>query len=122
MSNFKKKQKNIVDLSNAKVGYAQLDITEEFGDNQGLSPEDWIQTVPLNITSLNPEASGLPSKDATDDKIHDIATTMSMARDNANSGGDGVYCPVCHIASVDFDKLHQPCPKCGRPLLRFGWD
>lgn len=28
--------------------YSQTDITEAFGDNVRLGPDDWIATVPLN--------------------------------------------------------------------------
>ena len=102
--------------------YSQLDITERFDDNLNLGPEDWINTSPLNLNNPNPEASGLPPKNASPEKVYEIATSLSTLREQVSISNDGVYCPVCHIANIQLIKLHTPCPKCGRKLLKFGWD
>ncbi len=65
---------------------------------------------------------GLVSPEAPDDEIYKRAASMSRIRENVNNSEDGVYCPICHRANVDLGKLGTPCPTCGRPLLRFGWD
>ncbi|HWA26210.1 MAG TPA: hypothetical protein VG734_11145 [Lacunisphaera sp.] len=105
-----------------ELRFSQLDITERFDDQSRLKPDEWIQTTALNATLPNPEASGLPPKDAAPDSVYKIAADMSSIRERFAGRGDGVYCPVCHIANVDHAKLHAPCPKCGRKLLSFGWD
>lgn len=110
----------LVDLS--QINYSQLDITERFGDNESLSPDDWIPTTPLNVHVTDPESSGLPRSDATADEIHSIASRLSAIRESLPLACDGVYCPVCHIANTDRRRIHTPCPKCGRGLLQFGWD
>ncbi len=105
-----------------QISYSQLDITERFGDNERLKPDDWISTQPLSKTTPNSQASGLPPADATNDEVYAIASKMSQIRESIAIPSDGVYCPICHIANVQLAKLHSPCPKCGRPLLKFGWD
>lgn len=104
------------------IGYSQLDITESFGDDARLGPEDWIETTPLNMVVPDPAGSGLPLPGATDEAIYSVATKLSHIRESASIPNDGVYCPVCHIANVHLNRLRTPCPKCGRALLKFGWD
>lgn len=105
-----------------KIRYSQIDITENFGDNLNLKPDQWTKTIPLNSKTADPESVGLPPKDADEEKAYDVASSMSKLRESAGVPTDGVYCPVCHIANTQLDKLHSPCPKCGRKLLKFGWD
>ena len=104
------------------ISYSQADITEAFGDNERLGPDDWITTVPLNATTKNPESTGLPRVDAGADETYRVASKLSELRESIPIPNDGVYCPVCHIANVDLGKLRTPCPRCGRALLKFGWD
>jgi hypothetical protein len=104
------------------ISFSQTDITESVGDNLKLKPEDWITTIPLNLTVPNPEASNLPAKNASPEKIYEIATTLSKIREQISIPSDGVYCPVCHHANIQLQKLHTPCPQCGRALLKFGWN
>lgn len=105
-----------------EISYSQLDITENFGDNERLSPDDWISTVPLSKVTADGQASGLPPTDASDAVVYALAERMSHIRECIPILNDGVYCPVCHIANTQLAKLRIPCPKCGRPLLKFGWD
>src|SRR5262249_13883260 len=100
----------------------QLDITESFGDNERLAPEDWIATVPLNKTTPDGQALGLPPVDASDVAVYECVEGLSRLRESIPIPSDGVYCPVCHIANTELSRLRTPCPKCGRPLLKFGWD
>jgi hypothetical protein len=110
-------------MSPDKISYSQVDITEHFGDNLSLSPSDWVQTTPLNIGHPNPESCGLPPVGATDEEVYSIAEFLSGIRESLfNIPTDGVYCPICHSASIDLSLLRSPCPKCNRPLLKFGWD
>jgi hypothetical protein len=103
-----------------EIYYSQCDITEAFGDNLRLGPEEWIATVQLNKSV--PDGKGLPPVDASADEVYSVAAKMSQIRESIAVPNDGVYCPVCHIANTQSAKLHQPCPKCGRALLKFGWD
>ena len=103
-----------------EISYSQLDITERFDDHLRLKPEDWIATVPLNKSS--PNAKELPPVDATADEIYQAGARLSQLRESIAVPNDGVYCPVCHIANTQLAKLRTPCPKCSRPLLKFGWD
>lgn len=108
-------------MSPDDIAPSQLDITESFDDHLNLKPSDWIQTIPLNLTI--PNAKGLPPITASADEIHKIADELSEIRETVfEVPNDGVYCPVCHIANIQLNKLRTPCPKCRRPLLRFGWD
>jgi hypothetical protein len=109
-------------LPTNQLSYSQLDITGSFGDNARLKPEDWISTVPLNKTNPNGQAVGLPSVDASDEEVYQFASRLSQFRESVPIANDGVYCPICHIANTDLAKLRMPCPKCGRALLKFGWD
>ncbi len=115
---FRKKQKVPVPA----MTYSQVDITEAFGDDQRLGPNDWIAAVPLNSSTRDPESMGLPTAGAGPDEIHRAASKLSELRESIPGLNDGVYCPVCHIANVDLGRLRTPCPQCGRPLLKFGWD
>jgi hypothetical protein len=103
------------------IGFSQLDITERFDDDQTLGMDDWIATTPLNSRIPDPVSSGLPSLDADHEVVYRTALAMSELRESIPITGDGVYCPICHIANIDIAKLRTPCPKCGRGLLKFGW-
>lgn len=115
---FSKKQK----APGPAMMYSQVDITEAFGDNQGLGSDDWIATVPLNSSTPDPVSMGLPPVGADADEIHRVAAKLSELRESIAVPNDGVYCPVCHIANTDIGRLRTPCPQCSRPLLKFGWD
>ncbi len=120
---FKKKTKPVTQMiPSSRISYSQLDITETSGDNEQLKPEDWISTVPLNKMTPNGQTSGLPPVDASDEEVYAVAARMSQIRESISIASDGVYCPVCHIANTQLGKLGTPCPKCSRPLLKFGWD
>ncbi len=103
------------------IGFSQLDITERFDDDQTLAVDDWIETTPLNSRIPDPVSSGLLSLDADCEEVYRTALAMSEMRESIPISGDGVYCPICHIANIDITKLRTPCPKCGRGLLKFGW-
>ena len=103
-----------------ELSYSQLDITERFDDHLHLKPDDWIQTVPLNKSV--PDGKGLPPVEASADEVYTAAERLSQLRESIAIPGDGVYCPVCHIANTQLAKLRAPCPNCGRALLKFGWD
>ena len=103
------------------ISYSQVDITESFGDDKRLGPDEWIATVPLNATTKNPESMGLPRAFAGADEVYRVASKLSNLRESVPIPGDGVYCPVCHIATVGLGRLRTPCPQCGRGLLKFGW-
>src|SRR5947207_11258864 len=94
-----------------QISYRQLDITETVGDNERLKPEEWISTVPLNKTTPNGQASGLPPVDASDEEVYAAAARMSQIRESISIPNDGVYCPICHIANIQLAKLRTPCPK-----------
>jgi hypothetical protein len=117
-----KNKKSSQQLDPATISYSQLDITERFGDNERLKPDDWIETIPINKRVKDPEKVRLPPLDANADRVYEIAAGLSKLREQIPVPHDGVYCPVCHIANIDIKKLHTPCPKCGRKLLKFGWD
>jgi hypothetical protein len=102
--------------------YSQIDITERFGDNLSLGPNDWIGTSPLNARTEKPESMGLPSRGASDEETYRVADRLSRLRESVAIPDDGVYCPICHIANTQLGLLRKPCPKCGRPLLKFGWN
>ena len=117
-----KKSKDAPTVSANQIGFTQLDVTESFGDDARLGPEDWIKTVPLNETTPDPQAMGLPAVGAGDDEAYDVAVKLSQIRESIPVPNDGVYCPICHIASTQLTKLRTPCPQCGRALLKLGWD
>lgn len=116
---FRKKEK-VKYVNPNEIGFTQVDITETFDDHLTLSKEDWIETVSLNSFASGPPGN-LPPADASEDEVYRIASDLSKIRETLNLPDDGVYCPVCHIANVDIENLRTPCPKCGRPLLAFGW-
>jgi hypothetical protein len=103
-----------------ELSFSQLDITERFDDHLLLKPDDWIQTVALNKSV--PDGKGLPPLDASEDAVYTAAERLSLIRESISIPNDGVYCPVCHVANTELAKLRAPCPRCGRPLLKFGWD
>ena len=103
------------------ISFSQLDITEYFDDNESLSADEWISTTPLNARIDATVASGLPPRDADSEEVYRVAATLSELRESFPIEGDGVYCPICHIANIDIGKLRTPCPRCGRGLLKFGW-
>jgi hypothetical protein len=105
-------------LSPKELNFTQLDFTERFDDHLTLTKEEWIPTTPMN--SFVPDSGGLPSPDAPVGEVYAIAQRLSEIRERFQMD-DGVYCPICHIANIDFQKLRTPCPKCGRELLAFGW-
>jgi hypothetical protein len=120
---FKKKSKSGVQtVSPFQVSFSQLDITERFDDHLRLQPDEWVETVPLNRSIPDGQAAELPPVDAGDDVTYRFAERLSEIRESIQVPTDGVYCPVCHRAGTDLSKLRTPCPNCGRPLLRFGWD
>ncbi len=101
--------------------FSQLDITERFDDRNRLKPEEWINTIPLGYQQIHQgvKINLISSEDPNE--IYRVATSMSGTRNIINNVNDGVYCPICHRASIDLKKLGTPCPICGRSLLRFGW-
>ena len=109
-------------LNGKKILFSQVDATTRLGDNSGLTPNEWIPTIPLNLEIPKPENFGLPAVNATTEEIFQIASHLSRLREGISVPNDGVYCPICHIANVDITKLRTPCPQCGRELLQFGWD
>lgn len=104
-----------------EIAFSQLDITENIDDNRNLGKDEWIATTPLNARIPSPESAGLPARGADADEVYRAALVMSAIRESIALPDDGVYCPICHIASVDLAKLRTPCPQCGRELLKFGW-
>lgn len=119
---FKRKSPTPVMMPPEQISFSQVDITEHFGDDLSLGPDEWIQTTPLNSGVPNPQAQGLPPVDGTDDEVYRAAEVLSGIRESIAVPNDGVYCPVCHIANATLSLLRTPCPKCSRPLLKFGWD
>jgi hypothetical protein len=65
-------------MSRNQISYSQLDITEKFGDDAQLKPEDWIPTMPLNNLTSRGQASGLPPIDASDEEVYTVAEKMSQ--------------------------------------------
>ena len=119
---FKRKPKPRVQLVDSqKLLYSQVDVTEAFDDDTRLGADEWIDTVPLNSMNDDPESMGLPPVGASADRIHAVASRLSALRESVEMPGDGVYCPICHIANTQLNRLRTPCPKCGRKLLQFGW-
>ncbi len=51
------------------------------------------------------------------EEVYRRASSLSELRESIPIDGDGVYCPICHIANIDLGKLRTPCPRCGRGLL-----
>jgi hypothetical protein len=120
---FKKKEKVEPEaVPTNTIGFSQVDTTERFGDNLSLKAEDWIETIPLNRVVSDGQTMGLPAIDAGEEEVYSIASRLSAIRESFEIPNDGVYCPTCHIANVNLSRLRTPCPKCGRQLLKFGWD
>jgi len=104
------------------MSFSQLDTTLHFVDNVSLKADDWIKTAALNTLAKDPETMGLPPAGTGDEETYEAADRLSRMRESVNIPNDGVYCPICHIANVSLERLRKPCPQCGRPLLKFGWD
>jgi hypothetical protein len=119
---FEKKKPEVQMVPPQQFSFSQVDITERFGDHLSLGGDDWISTSPLNATIPNPQAQGLPPNGASADETYAAADRLSKLRESIPIANDGVYCPVCHVANITLARLRTPCPKCGRPLLKFGWD
>ena len=119
---FKKKPKPPASMPPGEIRFTQLDITETFGDNLRLTEDDWVETSPLNERVPDPASKGLPPRGADDATTYAIAERMSRIRESIPIPGDGVYCPTCHIANASLARLRTACPKCGKLLLKFGWD
>lgn len=121
---FKKKAASTKEEGGASqpMSFSQIDLTERFGDNLSLGPNDWIETAPLNARIKNPESMGLPPLGASEEETYRVADRLSRIRESVAIANDGVYCPICHIANTRLSLLRSPCPKCGRQLLKFGWD
>lgn len=120
---FKKKRAVQIPAADPReIQFSQVDTTERFGDNLTLKPDDWIETIPLNSMVPDGEKMGLPAVNASADEVYQIADRMSQLRESFPIPNDGVYCPLCHIANISLARLRTPCPQCGRPLLKFGWD
>jgi hypothetical protein len=111
----------VVQVAPQEISYSQVDITETFDDQLRLSPDEWVETVPLNSMVDRPELQGLPPKTATPEEVYLIAQKLSAMRESFTVETDGFYCPLCHIANTDLGRLKTPCPRCGRQLLKFGW-
>lgn len=117
---FKKKAK-VEYVDPDTLNYTQLDISEHFDEHLALSTDEWVTTIPINRWIGHDNNGNLPDLNANDHEIYRIAASLSEIRQDFHPLGDGVYCPVCHIANIDFEKLGKECPKCFRPLLAFGW-
>jgi hypothetical protein len=78
------------------ISFSQVDITEGFGDDQGLGSDEWIATTPLNATTEDAVAMGLLPLGATKEEIYRVADRLSTLRESFQIPNDGVYCPVCH--------------------------
>lgn len=109
---------------NSEIRCSQADVAANFDDILTAEPTDWIKTVPINLFAKYLSPAGLPKQGASEEEIYSIAANLSSMRDGfaklpGRIDADGVYCPVCHIANTQLDKLRTPCPSCGRALLRF---
>ncbi len=117
------KKKSEFELSaNSVVSYTQTDYMPLLSGSDGLSPDQWVSVHPCNEDDALPESKGLPSLTASDGEVYGVASKLSQIRSSFGVPIDGVYCPVCHIANIQKEKLGEPCPQCGRGLLCFGWD
>lgn len=110
-----------------KEGLTQLDMPKDIVQQLHLKLEDWADSIPIRGAETVYIYDQLPSTDATEEEIYARATELSDARTKAINAmpkpfkEGGVYCPICHISSIDADILGKPCPKCNRKLLRFNW-
>jgi hypothetical protein len=114
----------VVDLR--EVSFTQTDVTKSSVNSLSLGPSDWIETTPINASVPEKQRPrGLPPLDATEDQIYRIADCGSRLRESIRRSdqlsGDGVYCPICHMANTQLSLLRKPCPRCGRELLLFDW-
>ncbi len=116
-----KKKETIEYLDPKEVNFSQVDITDRFGDNLSFSKDKWIETFPVNEQISDGRLGNLPPVGASADEVYHIASELSEIRESFRLPDDGVYCPICHVANIDFENLRAPCPKCGRRLLAFGW-
>ena len=117
---FNKKSK-VEHIDPSNVSYTQVDVTEHFEQHLALSMNEWITTIAINKLIGHNNNGNLPDIDANDHEIYRIALSLSEIREKFKIHGDGVYCPVCHIANINIANLGEECPKCSRPLLAFGW-
>lgn len=122
-----KPEQNIEMVDPLSIKVSQLDMTEHEHAKAGLSADDWAPTIAINTQMTNPEQHGLPPENAGIEVIYATGLNLSALRQNMLlktdlERDDGVYCPICHIASIDISKLGTPCPKCNRNLLQFGWE
>lgn len=113
-------------LDPRELWFTQTDVTKSSVNNLSLGPNDWIQTTPINASVPEERRPrGLPPLDATEDQIYRIADRGSRLRESIRRSdplsGEGVYCPICHIANTQLSLLRKPCPRCGRELLLFDW-
>ena len=93
---FSKKGKAPVDA----MYYSQVDITEAFGDDQRLGPDEWIATTPLNATTKNPESMGLPPGGAGADEVYRVASKLSELRESIPIPAGGIGgAPIATIVS-----------------------
>jgi len=118
---FKKKAK-VQMMDTADLSFSQVDIIDGLDDGISLSSSDWIETTPINQLIGHDNRGNLPAIDSSDHETYRVALGLSEIRTSFNISGDGVYCPVCHIANIGIEKLGKECPKCERPLLAFGWN
>lgn len=109
-------------------GLTQLDMPRDVTEQLRIQSEDWVPCVPIRGKNTAYIYDQLPTTDLTDEETYTLAKQLSDVWNERISKSDhplqkigGVYCPVCHIASIDLDKLGLPCPKCKRELLRFNW-
>ena len=118
---FKKKSK-VEFLDSKELNFTQVDFTDLFDKHLSLSKDEWVETVPMNKVIGHNQGGNLPDFDSSEHEIYRIALGLSEIREAFTIYGDGVYCPICHIANIDIEKLGKNCPKCERPLLAFGWN
>ena len=51
---FNKKHKVSAAVAPQQISFSQVDITDGFGDNLLLGPDQWVDTVPLNVSVPDP--------------------------------------------------------------------
>ena len=102
--------------------FTVVDIVETVSEGSGFGKDDWVATTPIIKVLGVDHKKGLPSSDVPDGEIYAIAVGLSEIREEFQIATDGVYCPICHIANIDRQRLRTPCPKCGRELLLFDWN
>ena len=87
------------------ISFSQVDMTDRFGDNLALQPNDWIETAPLNARIKNPKSMGLPPSGATEEDAYRVADRPSRLRESMHIANDGGYCPICHITNTQLSLL-----------------